>query len=727
MRITRVRIEGFRCLAGLDWRPAVGLNLVLGPNEAGKSALAEFIEAMIFGLASGAESDRRRPWSGGPFGGRLELDCGRFLVAIDRDFASGRFAYQEVNAETGKAGEPLGAELRRGSSGPAFNRYRELFSRHLGFFDERLFRRSVLVPQAELALAARDLSEAASALRTLASGGGSAFDRALELLKERYHNLTRDGDNRRKPGLLDQMRDEKTELAAALRESSAQAARAAELRAAAEERIARLAKVRAEAAEIAHLGELVRERAELLRRRAPVAAADDAQRRRLAAAEDALRAAADLDQRLAAYADLAEATGDFPQAVSQARSTREKAEQIESDLGARRAELGAERVAAWPLVLTCVLLAAGALAAVGGVLGPGAVLWIPGAVALAAGLGLLGWTLVLRSRSSAAGQKVAEEIARLESELARARSQAEAASAELMRQAGGRVDFSPGAMDELLRRYGARLDLAARRNALGAHGLADQALAELRQACDAGVRELAVIDQRAENLAAQLGELAGAEDRALTALPAKSAHLREYAEKLGAEIRTLELDLAAASAVDTAPAAIEERIAELDEGIARQEAHCRALRLASAELAGSIQEFQESHLDRLGALASAHLAEFTGNRYQQARLTGESLRPVVSGAGRDELDEDSLSQGTRAALYLAMRLALGELLAGGRSLPLVFDDPLVDLDDARRAAVLGLLKRLGARTQVLLMSCDGRLAESGAPVLNLTVSEGGGR
>jgi len=282
-------------------------------------------------------------------------------------------------------------------------------------------------------------------------------------------------------------------------------------------------------------------------------------------------------------------------------------------------------------------------------------------------------------------------------------------------------------MDELLRRYGARLDLAARRSALAAQLPSDQALTELRQACAAGVRELAVVDQRAENLAAQLGELAGAEDRALAALPAKSAHLEEYAEKLAAEIRTLELDLAAASAVETAPAAIEERIAELDELIGRQEARCRALRLARAELAASIQEFQESHLDRLGALASAHLAEFTGNRYQQARLTGESLRPAVSGAGREELDEEALSQGTRAALYLAMRLALGELLAGGRSLPLVFDDPLVDLDDGRRAAVLGLLKRLGARTQVLLMSCDGRLAESGAPVLNLTVNEGGAR
>ena len=70
MRLARVRIDGFKCLMGIDWRPAPGLNLVLGPDEAGKSSLAEFLEAMIFGLPGGAGAEHLRPWSGGKFGGR---------------------------------------------------------------------------------------------------------------------------------------------------------------------------------------------------------------------------------------------------------------------------------------------------------------------------------------------------------------------------------------------------------------------------------------------------------------------------------------------------------------------------------------------------------------------------------------------------------------------------------------------------------------------------------
>jgi len=109
----------------------------------------------------------------------------------------------------------------------------------------------------------------------------------------------------------------------------------------------------------------------------------------------------------------------------------------------------------------------------------------------------------------------------------------------------------------------------------------------------------------------------------------------------------------------------------------------------------------------------------TSGRYRAVSLEAEGMVPAVSGAGREGVGEPSLSQGTRAALYLALRLAMGKLVSGGRTLPLVLDDPLVDLDEERRRAALELLERLGDQTQVLLLSFDRRLAECGAPVLEL--------
>ncbi len=92
MRISHVSVAGFRNLSDIDWRPAPGLNLVLGPNEAGKSSLADFIEAMIFGLPGGAKGEEYRPWSGGGFGGQLELDCERVRLVIRRDFGTGELS-----------------------------------------------------------------------------------------------------------------------------------------------------------------------------------------------------------------------------------------------------------------------------------------------------------------------------------------------------------------------------------------------------------------------------------------------------------------------------------------------------------------------------------------------------------------------------------------------------------------------------------------------------------
>ncbi len=94
MRLTRIRIEGFGALRGMDLRFGPAMNLVVGPNEAGKSTLQEAIVTGLFGLQSADRSrgsgidraERWRPWQGGDFGMSLEveLDDGTRL-AIERD------------------------------------------------------------------------------------------------------------------------------------------------------------------------------------------------------------------------------------------------------------------------------------------------------------------------------------------------------------------------------------------------------------------------------------------------------------------------------------------------------------------------------------------------------------------------------------------------------------------------------------------------------------------
>jgi len=81
MRLSRIEIDGFGSLQGLDLRFGPAMNLVVGPNEAGKSTLQEAIVTGLYGLESGdrraalvERTDRWRPWEGGRFGVALEFE-----------------------------------------------------------------------------------------------------------------------------------------------------------------------------------------------------------------------------------------------------------------------------------------------------------------------------------------------------------------------------------------------------------------------------------------------------------------------------------------------------------------------------------------------------------------------------------------------------------------------------------------------------------------------------
>ena len=81
MRLLRCHIENFGKLSdrSLEFEP--GLNRILAPNGFGKTTLAAFIKAMLFGLPrtssrdlSANERKKYMPWQGGPFGGFLEFE-----------------------------------------------------------------------------------------------------------------------------------------------------------------------------------------------------------------------------------------------------------------------------------------------------------------------------------------------------------------------------------------------------------------------------------------------------------------------------------------------------------------------------------------------------------------------------------------------------------------------------------------------------------------------------
>jgi DNA repair exonuclease SbcCD ATPase subunit len=108
MRLTRVKIAGFGTLRDAEMSFGPAMNLVVGPNEAGKSTLQEAILTGLYGLGSdrdyrtgvGQRPDRWRPWQNGAFGLTLEFeleDGSRLSLQRDLDAQTLRV----IDSETG--------------------------------------------------------------------------------------------------------------------------------------------------------------------------------------------------------------------------------------------------------------------------------------------------------------------------------------------------------------------------------------------------------------------------------------------------------------------------------------------------------------------------------------------------------------------------------------------------------------------------------------------------
>ena len=68
---------------------------------------------------------------------------------------------------------------------------------------------------------------------------------------------------------------------------------------------------------------------------------------------------------------------------------------------------------------------------------------------------------------------------------------------------------------------------------------------------------------------------------------------------------------------------------------------------------------------------------------------------------------ETLSRGTRAAAYLLLRVGLAQhMSAMSEAVPLLLDDPLVDIDDLRVEQFLELLSEISEEIQVLLFTKD---------------------
>jgi len=95
VRLLRLHVDNFGTLHNFDLSLEAGMNVLYQKNGWGKSTLAVFIKAMLYGLPATSkrsldENERKKytPWQGGSYGGSLEIETEKGSFRIERSFGA---------------------------------------------------------------------------------------------------------------------------------------------------------------------------------------------------------------------------------------------------------------------------------------------------------------------------------------------------------------------------------------------------------------------------------------------------------------------------------------------------------------------------------------------------------------------------------------------------------------------------------------------------------------
>jgi uncharacterized protein YhaN len=181
MKVERIKIEGYGRFRGLELSLSPGLNLIYGPNEAGKSTVMSFIRAVLFGFEKKA-SPARYDTEGAPYGGEMLLQLADGPLWVRR--VRGRRFEGELSVRRG-TGEALdNAELQAALAGIDRSLYFELFA--FGLDGLRSF------------VALAEEGSVSQALSSIAIPGARRLPEALKALDKSTDELYSPKSNRKK-------------------------------------------------------------------------------------------------------------------------------------------------------------------------------------------------------------------------------------------------------------------------------------------------------------------------------------------------------------------------------------------------------------------------------------------------------------------------------------------------------------------------------------------------
>lgn len=692
-----------------------GLNLICAPNESGKSTWSAFIRTMLYGLSTRdrgplADKNRYAPWSGAAMQGRMDL------------LADGRACTLLRN--TRRANAPMGGFscAYTGTATPVEGLTALNVGEQLLGVPREVFERSAFIGQNALAVQHdTELERRISALITTGEEDASyteSYERLKKQLNRRRSNRTN--------GQIPVLEREIDRVQETLREVDAlqqQARQAQEETDALERRVAALQRQATQ--------QQAQQRQERVNAyRDAVQAAEDAQRRadaltHAAAAlpEDTALSllegqAAALPPELSALAEKRRAAEDARRAAEDTRAAWEAHPLYPDDAAAleRRADAIVPEKAPSPFLpffTGSLVVAATVLAFLLRSRG-----LLPFCLYLImAGLGVISTLLAVKFRRQAIVEQknfAAQQRAALEEQIAEylpLRQQA-ADNAETARRAQALADDA----EESCRARLTALLVQVRRFAPEAAGLSDAqtALAEMRRRRSA----LAAAQQQAREAVLYRDALRGQLTEAELSQPAATITpdtaedvteaLAQAQQALTEARRRYDTLLGRIRALDSS-SDLTAQLSQKQEELARLQEEYDAIALAMTALEQANTTLQNRFSPALGARAAEIFAALTAGKYDKVLLSSDLSLSAEAAGDPMSRSIQQLSQGAADQLYLAVRLAICDMvLPTEKHVPLILDDALVTFDDDRLRAALDYLLSESKNRQILLFTCHDR-------------------
>lgn len=136
-----------------------------------------------------------------------------------------------------------------------------------------------------------------------------------------------------------------------------------------------------------------------------------------------------------------------------------------------------------------------------------------------------------------------------------------------------------------------------------------------------------------------------------------------------------------------------------------------ALCMASQVLEEAMEEMSRQVSPKLTRMVGEHLHHLTGGKHEKL-LLDQQYHISLCGADGVSRPLESFSRGTVDQVYLALRLALVQVVSSGEPMPLILDDSFVRYDDTRLKTTLQELARMAQQgMQILLFTCQKREVE----------------